>query len=188
MKKITTLDVQVRPGHVSRAFTIIELLVVIAIIALLTGIVMTNLTGAKGKARDAKRISDMGQIQGALELYFDRCKQYPERSQNGDISGESSCPVPGVTSFVPMYISQIPIPPVSSLGQARYGYFVNTVNGRNVNYILKITLESNNSVAQDGLSQESKNLLYSNNSGTWTIPPPICYNSSNTKEYCLTSN
>jgi prepilin-type N-terminal cleavage/methylation domain-containing protein len=61
-----------------KGFTLVELLVVIAIIAILTGIVATNFTSARSRARDAKRISDLGHIQLAIELYFDRCKQYPE--------------------------------------------------------------------------------------------------------------
>jgi prepilin-type N-terminal cleavage/methylation domain-containing protein len=61
-----------------KGFTLVELLVVIAIIAILTGIVATNFTSARSRARDAKRVSDLGHIQLAIELYFDRCKQYPE--------------------------------------------------------------------------------------------------------------
>jgi prepilin-type N-terminal cleavage/methylation domain-containing protein len=58
-------------------FTLVELMVVISIIAILTGILTTNFTSSRAKARDAKRISDLGHIQLAIELYFDRCKQYP---------------------------------------------------------------------------------------------------------------
>ena len=52
-------------------FTLIELLVVIAIIGVLASIVLASLNTARRKSRDARRISDIKQIQLALELYFD---------------------------------------------------------------------------------------------------------------------
>jgi prepilin-type N-terminal cleavage/methylation domain-containing protein len=55
----------------SGGFTLIELLVVIAIIGILSSIVLASLNNARVKARDAKRLSDIKQIQLALELYAD---------------------------------------------------------------------------------------------------------------------
>jgi len=53
----------------SKAFTLIELLVVISIISLLSSIVLASLSEARMKARDARRMSTLDQIQIALELY-----------------------------------------------------------------------------------------------------------------------
>lgn len=58
-------------------FTLIELLVVIAIIALLTTIAVVSLNNARQKSRDSKRISDVKQVQTALELYFADQNGYP---------------------------------------------------------------------------------------------------------------
>lgn len=59
-------------------FTLIELLVVIAIIGILSSVVVTSLNSAREKARDAARLSDIRQIQIALELYADQNGQeYP---------------------------------------------------------------------------------------------------------------
>ncbi|OGZ23481.1 MAG: hypothetical protein A3A08_01025 [Candidatus Nealsonbacteria bacterium RIFCSPLOWO2_01_FULL_41_9] len=64
--------------NMSRGFTLIELLVVIAIIGMLAGIVMVSMGGARSKARDARRQSDIRQIVTAQalvlsddEAYFD---------------------------------------------------------------------------------------------------------------------
>jgi prepilin-type N-terminal cleavage/methylation domain-containing protein len=60
-----------------RGFTLIELLVVIAIIGILTSIILASLSGAKSSARDAKRISDIKNIQTSLSLYYNDNLQYP---------------------------------------------------------------------------------------------------------------
>ena len=60
-----------------RGFTLIELLVVIAIIGLLSTIISVAMGNARLKARDAKRMSDLKQIQTALELYYTDQNGYP---------------------------------------------------------------------------------------------------------------
>ncbi|MEN9913185.1 MAG: hypothetical protein RLY66_593 [Candidatus Parcubacteria bacterium] len=132
----------------NKGFTIIELLVVIAIIAILTGIVMTNLLGSKAKARDAKRVSDLGQIQLALELYFDRCKHYPYTL---DIEEEDNdCTVSGGTVNLGTFLPKIPVAPaVSNLPYSdQYYYFPNTYGGYQQYYLL-VRLESNNPALSD---------------------------------------
>jgi type II secretion system protein G len=63
-----------------RGFTLIELLVVIAIIGLLSTIVMVFYGNARVKARDARRLSDLKQMQTALELYYTDDGDYPAGS------------------------------------------------------------------------------------------------------------
>ncbi|MFH0846004.1 MAG: type II secretion system protein [Patescibacteria group bacterium] len=58
-------------------FTLTELLVAIAIIGILSSIVLTSMSGARERAKDGKRISDIKQIQLALELYYDVNSAYP---------------------------------------------------------------------------------------------------------------
>lgn len=61
----------------NKGFTLIELLVVIAIIGLLSTMAVVALNNARQKARDAKRVSDIKQIQTALELFFNDASSYP---------------------------------------------------------------------------------------------------------------
>lgn len=58
-------------------FTLIEMLVVIAIIGLLSSVVVIGLTGAREKARDSRRITDINQIQNKLELSYSAQTGYP---------------------------------------------------------------------------------------------------------------
>ncbi|HEQ78175.1 MAG TPA: prepilin-type N-terminal cleavage/methylation domain-containing protein [Euryarchaeota archaeon] len=63
--------------NTKKGFTLIELLVVISIIGLLSSVILASLNTARSKARDAQRISDLKQIQLALELYRDENGSYP---------------------------------------------------------------------------------------------------------------
>lgn len=55
-----------------KGFTLIELLVAISIIALLSSVVLSSLNAARGKARDARRQSDLRQLANALFLVADK--------------------------------------------------------------------------------------------------------------------
>ncbi len=67
----------------NKGFTLIEMLVVIAIIGLLSSVVVIGLGGSRSKARDARRIADVQQIQNALELAYDPASGYPSGIPSG---------------------------------------------------------------------------------------------------------
>jgi prepilin-type N-terminal cleavage/methylation domain-containing protein len=129
-----------------KGFTLIELMVVIAIIALLTAIILTNLTGSKAKSRDTQRASDLAQIQLSIEQYFDRCNQYPTTLLS--TGANTGCPS-GVT--LGNFISKIPLDPTNT-GVYVYGYATNSTY---TDYVLYITFEATNSVVAQSASNPS---------------------------------
>lgn len=95
-------------------FTLIELLVVISIIGLLASVVLVALNGARAKARNAKRVADLSQIQKALELYYNSNNAYPNtsgswRSECNSWGGLASDQV--IPGLVPTYMSRFPSDP-----------------------------------------------------------------------------
>jgi prepilin-type N-terminal cleavage/methylation domain-containing protein len=114
--------------HNTRGFTLIELLVVIAIIGVLSSVVLASLNSARIKARDARRISDMHQVQTALELYYNDNKGYPPAVVGTVLSG--------LVNFAPKHIPVIPNDPVYT-GSAGYRYCRPTTNS----YTILVNLE-----------------------------------------------
>ncbi len=62
----------VRPCAATRAFTLIELLVVIAVIALLIGVLLPSLSGARGAARSVVCLSRLRTIGQSTAMYAER--------------------------------------------------------------------------------------------------------------------
>lgn len=73
----------------AKGFTLIELLVVIALIGILSTMVLVSMGGARLKARDAKRESDIRQIVLAMELAYSDDEKYPQ-SQDAPLIIQSS--------------------------------------------------------------------------------------------------
>lgn len=66
----------------NRGFTLIELLVAMAIIGILATVGLGSFFTSQLKGRDARRKQDLGQIQRAMEMYFNDKGVYPP---TGDI-------------------------------------------------------------------------------------------------------
>lgn len=101
-----------------KGFTLIELLVSIAIIAMVFGVVISSTAQIQKNGRNAKRESDLRNVQGALQQYFADRSYFPA----GDIlSGSSLTDCIGVdTTANPncfaskTYLSKIPKDPNTS--------------------------------------------------------------------------
>jgi len=112
----------------NKGFTLIELLVVIAIIAILSTVVMAGLNSARSKARDAKRLSDIKQLQSALELCFDNGAGFPSVAADDGVIGTAGligtvmCDANATTPAVPFstYMAVLPTNPLP--GGADYIY------------------------------------------------------------------
>jgi len=65
-----------KPSNIS-GFTLLELLIVIAIIGILASIASVGFVSVKKTTRDDERLTDIAQIQIALEMFYMSCRQYP---------------------------------------------------------------------------------------------------------------
>ena len=111
----------------SKGFTLIELLVVISIISLLSSIVLTTLNGAKAKARDARRMADIHEIQNALMLYYNDHGHYPINdsscvwcggwavSSDSGLNANTTTTWPKLETMLSAYLPKLPVDPVNSL-------------------------------------------------------------------------
>ncbi len=124
----------------ARGFTLIELLVVIAIIGVLATVVLASLNTARRKSRDARRISDIKQLQLALELYFDGvgAGNYPT-----GVAVDSPCTNnSGLTVLVTSgYIASIPRDPNAPVATNCYRYASMAPGGALTSYHLAAILE-----------------------------------------------
>jgi prepilin-type N-terminal cleavage/methylation domain-containing protein len=134
-----------------KGFTLIEILIVVAIIAILASIVLVGLGPSQQSGRDARRLSDLREVQNGLELFYNKCGYYP--GTVGGAAGACAVGAPGgaetwtslqtALTGAGIGINAGGIPQDPSNNQT-YGY---DWGANNTSYILGAVLENtNNSV------------------------------------------
>jgi len=114
----------------NKGFTLIELLVVISIIGILSTLAVVSLNNARVKARDAKRVSDVKQIQTALELYLSDSDGYPA-GNNLEIGAAAASALSKDSGFASassgtIYMGKVPANPTPGGNPYRYTSYTNS--------------------------------------------------------------
>lgn len=153
-----------------KGFTLIEILIVVAIIAILASVVLIGLGPTQEAGRDARRISDLQEIQNGLELWYNKCGIYP---------GTNTC-VPGTAGATwaafstdltgsGLGIETVPTDP-SSGRSYNYGYAAG-----NSAYLLEAEMENGSGTVFTNYTAPTLTV-------TWLTGSPSCA----APDYCVT--
>ncbi len=126
-----------------RGFTLIEILIVVAIIAILASVVLVGLGPTQQQGRDARRISDLREVQNALELYYNKYGTYPSDTSWATLVTDLT------SSSTAIGVTQVPNDPTPS----KTYYFESFTGGSS--YVIGAVLESANSSVFTGYSPPS---------------------------------
>src|SRR3989338_1329794 len=175
-----------------KGFSLVEMLIVIAIIGLLSSTILASLSVARQKARDIKRIAEVGQITRALNLYFDSHQTYPSTTP----TCSPACSRPSDDDVAIQLLSQLgllPTTPIPMLGGANTYYVYRGVyNNSGVltdcdagapagtvcsGYSLGISLERDNNPVLENDADRSVGTFYGANphSLSSTYGTELCY-------------
>ena len=122
----------------ARGFTLIEMLIVITIIAVLASMILVGMGGARAKARDARRIGDLHNVQNALELYYANNGTYPTGTYNSSTEWDTFATE---LTDANIGVHRIPKDPLDN-GTYYYRY---EANADGTNYVLGAQLETEDS-------------------------------------------
>jgi len=117
-------------------FTLVELLVVIAIIGLIASLSVIAFGNARQKSRDSKRVSDIKQVQTALELFFSDQGRYPTATEWNTGSLYSTSTLTGTTT----YMENIPESPDVIDGDCLTDQYLYNVTGDLTEYYISFCL------------------------------------------------
>lgn len=166
----TLINYSIYNMNYKKGFTLIELLVVIAIIGILSVIILATVNNSRQNARDGQRLSDIKQLENALEIYFTGAgyvypdKIYPATCTQTD---QTSCPL-----VIAGVIPKMPFDPVNGAAYRYTGLGADVANC--FGYHLGISLENSNAILT-GLKDDDTNTTTGGaatrcgNSSTWGL-------------------
>lgn len=149
-------------------FTLLELMIIIIILGVLAALVSGNFITSLKKGRDARRKTDLNQVQKALEMFYEDKKMYPDPD---GFSGSTSkfCETSACAASEKVYMFRIPIDPSS-------GTYTFTIDASRQSYRLYACLENTEQILPYvDLSDEP--------GGGWCTR--TCYNSNNDSRRCI---
>lgn len=127
-----------------RGFTLLELLVVISIIGVLAGLIVSNMSAARDRASDARKKSEMKNIQTALANYYNDYGVYPSGGYPifnimgcGDAGNEACDWGDPFTAGDQTYMKELPADP-SGDSDRNYRYVATDAD----NYVISVCLEN----------------------------------------------
>lgn len=118
-----------------KGFTLIELLVVIAVIGILSAVGLIALNGARERARDTRRISDLQAVRTGLALYYDTNNVFPHQDAFEAFRTDATTTVLYTALVTEKHISNLPTPPLAN----EYFYYRSCTG--DTNYTLYAVLE-----------------------------------------------
>ncbi len=116
-------------------FSLVELMLVVAIVVALTVVTISWLMQARETGRDAARTADVKKVSLALDMYYEQCRQHPATLSTTAANG-----CPSGTTFAD-FLPDIPTDPLGSV----YAYDTNGAGNNHDAYVVRATLEANNS-------------------------------------------
>jgi prepilin-type N-terminal cleavage/methylation domain-containing protein len=130
-------------------FTLIEILIVVAIIAILASVVLVGLGPTQQAGRDARRVSDLHEVQNGLELYYNKCGYYPGTANCAATTLPANWAALGTAlTGSGIGVSSLPVDPSTA---SAYVYGTNTGGTpKNTTYVLESTLENGTGNAFSG--------------------------------------
>jgi type II secretion system protein G len=134
-----------------KGFTLIELLVVVAIIGVLATIVLSSLSNARAQARDARRVSEMKNLEKALEMYYLDYNQYPPFDVATDTYASVSIIEAFESSMAPYITIDLMDKLYSSQSGSAFFFYYKSKPGQNYqNYGMMASLEVSSLEKTDG--------------------------------------
>ena len=113
----------------------VVLFLVLTILGVVASSRLASLNSERSKDRDARRLSDIAQIQSALASYYKDHKMYPPSADGSKVNDIQA-------SLVPSYLPSVPQDPFLRNGNPAYGYRYCAANTTGQDYSLLVYFEN----------------------------------------------